>query len=60
MAVNATAHGADSGTKPLTEPSSQQTNTVKIRLTINAKAMTARLSDNATTRDFHHGLKDTM
>jgi hypothetical protein len=52
MALNVTAHGADSATRPPTEPSSQETNTVKIRLTINAKAMTASLSDNATTRDF--------
>jgi hypothetical protein len=60
MAVNATAHGADSGTKPPTEPSSQETNTVTIRLTINTKAMTASLSDNATTRDFLSLLPTTL
>lgn len=60
MAVNAMAYGADSGTKPPTEPSSQETNTVKIRLTINAKAMTASLSDNATTRDFLSLLPTTL
>jgi len=51
------AYGADNEkasarTKPSTELSSQETNAMKIRLTINGKAMTATLLDNATARDF--------
>ncbi len=57
LAVNPAAYGADNGaasarTKPPIELSSQGANVMKIRLTINGKAMTATLSDNATVRDF--------
>jgi hypothetical protein len=57
MALNPTAHGADnaassSRAKPPAELLAQGTNTMKIRLTINGKAMTATLIDNATARDF--------
>ncbi len=57
MALNPAAHGADNGAagaraKPSTELLSQGTNTMKIRLTIDGKAMTATLIDNATARDF--------
>lgn len=56
-AFNPAAHGADNGaagarTKPSTELFSQGANVMKIRLTINGKAMTATLIDNATVRDF--------
>jgi hypothetical protein len=41
------AFGADSGAD-----SSTRANTMKIRLTVNGKALTATLIDNATSRDF--------
>lgn len=43
MAVAATPAGA---------PSSQQVTTMKIRITIDGKPITATLEDNATSRDF--------
>lgn len=58
FALNHTAHGADSGAvssggvKSTTETSSQRTNTMKIRMTVNGRAITATLMDNATSRDF--------
>ncbi len=55
MALNSAAHGADngaasSGAKP-SETVQERTSTMKIRLTINGKAITATLIDNATVRD---------
>jgi hypothetical protein len=56
IAFNPVAQGADraSGTpvKPTTELPGQGTNTMKIRLTVNGKALTATLIDNATASDF--------
>ena len=57
LAVNPAAHDADNGaasvrTKPSTELLNQETNTMKIRLTINGKVITATLIDNATAKDF--------
>jgi hypothetical protein len=57
MALNPTAQGTDNGAagagaQPSTQLVSQGTNTMKIRLTIDGKAMTATLIDNATARDF--------
>jgi hypothetical protein len=65
MTLNPTAHGADNGAagpraKPSTELFSQGTKTMKIRLTINGKAMTATLIDNATVRDFFSLLPMTL
>ena len=56
MALNSAARGADngrvsSGAKP-SETVQERTSTIKIRLTINGKAITATLIDNATVRDF--------
>jgi hypothetical protein len=58
MALNHAACGADSSmtgsarSQPRTEASPQQANTMKIRLTVNGKAITATLIDSETTRDF--------
>lgn len=57
MALAQTAHDVGEGAagpraKPSTEPSSQGTNTMRIRLTVNGKAIPATLIDNATSRDF--------
>src|SRR5260221_14484829 len=56
MALNSAAHGADngaasSGAKP-SETVQERTSTMKIRLTINGKAINATLINNATVRDF--------
>jgi hypothetical protein len=52
-ALTLAAHGADNGAaKPSTESLSQSTNIMKVRLTINGKAIAATLLDNATARDF--------
>jgi hypothetical protein len=52
MAFNVAARGADNGAaKPSTELPSQSTTIMKIRLTIDGKAITATLLDNATARD---------
>ena len=56
MALNSAALGADydaasSGAKP-SATVKEGTSTMKIRLTINGKAITATLIDNATARDF--------
>jgi len=56
MALNSAALGADngaasSGAKP-SATVKERTSTMKIRLTINGKAITATLIDNATARDF--------
>jgi hypothetical protein len=40
------------GTQHLPTTARSETNTMKIRLTINGKAMTATLADSPTTRDF--------
>src|SRR5437879_2549795 len=56
MALNSAAHGADNGAASSREKPSEtvreRTSTMKIRLTINEKAITATLIDNATVRDF--------
>jgi hypothetical protein len=58
MALNDAAYGADSSTTSSAPPerpvetSPQQANTMKIRLTVNGKALTATLIDGETTRDF--------
>jgi hypothetical protein len=44
VALNPAAHGADDG--------AERANTVKIRLTINGKAISATLLTNATAKDF--------
>src|SRR2546422_4944820 len=56
MALNSTARGADnggvsSGAKP-SPTVKERTSVMKIRLTINGKAINATLIDNATARDF--------
>ena len=56
MALNSAALGADngaasSGAKP-SATVKERTSTMKIRLTINGKAITATLIDNSTARDF--------
>lgn len=57
-ALNDTVHGADNSPTSSAAPeqpvetSSQQADTVKIRLTVNGKAVTATLIDSETTRDF--------
>jgi hypothetical protein len=53
IALNFAAYGADSGAaKPSTESPNQSPSIMKIRLTIDGKAITATLLDNATARDF--------
>jgi hypothetical protein len=56
MALNSAAHGADNGTTSSgANPSptvQERKSNMKIRLTINGKAITATLIDNATVRDF--------
>jgi hypothetical protein len=53
MALDFAAHGADNGAaKPSTESPNQSPSIMKIRLTIDGKAITATLIDNATARDF--------
>ena len=57
MAPNSEALGADyrtsgSSAKPTTPLPGQGTSTMKIRLTVNGKAIAATLLDNATARDF--------
>ena len=53
MALTFAAHGADNGaTKASTESPKQSTSIMKIRLTIDGKAITATSLDNATARDF--------
>src|SRR5437879_2466511 len=56
MALNSAARGADngaasSGAKP-SATVEERTSTMKIRLTINGKAINATLVDNATAKDF--------
>ena len=56
MALNSAARGADngrvsSGAKP-SPTVKERTSTMKIRLTINGKAINATLIDNATAKDF--------
>jgi hypothetical protein len=56
MALNSAARGADngaasSGAKP-SATVEERTSTMKIRLTINGKAINATLIDNATAKDF--------
>jgi hypothetical protein len=57
-ALNSNAYGADKDTvgnaqaKTPTEIAHQRMNTMKIRLTVNGKAITATMIDNATSRDF--------
>jgi hypothetical protein len=57
IAFACVAQGAEQGSsahpeKPTTDVSSRGTDAMKIRLTIDGKAMTATLLDNATARDF--------
>jgi hypothetical protein len=58
MAFNHAAQGADSDTaasargKSPTETSNQRTNTMKIRLTVNGKAINATLLTSGTAKDF--------
>jgi len=57
IAFNGVAQGEEDHTthsraKRPTELLSQRTNTMKIRLTVNGKAFTVTLVDNATARDF--------
>jgi hypothetical protein len=56
-AFNPVSHGAEDDTSagravPTAQRPSQGTDVMKIRLTLNGKAMTATLLDNATARDF--------
>src|SRR5438034_7936382 len=58
MALNDAAYGTHSRRASSTDPigpvetSHRQADTMKIRLTVNGKALTATLIDNETTRDF--------
>ena len=58
MALNDAAYAAHSRTESSTHPirpvetPHRQADTMKIRLTVNGKALTATLIDNETTRDF--------
>lgn len=57
MALGTTACGADHGAttipaKPPAELPGEEANTMRIRLTINGKAITATLINTATTQDF--------
>jgi hypothetical protein len=57
IAFNPVAQGADgrasaARAEPTSEPPGQGTSTMKIRLTVNGKAITASLIDNPTVRDF--------
>jgi len=56
MALNPAAHGAGNGADgPVAKPStelSRGTNTMKIRLTINGKAISATLLTNGAAKDF--------
>jgi len=65
IASNSVAQGRDDsasadGAKRTSEPRRQETNTMKIRLTINGKAITATLIDNATAKDFLALLPTTL
>jgi hypothetical protein len=58
IALNDAAYGADTSTTSSARPerpvetSPEQVNTMKIRLTVNGKPLTATLTDTDTTRDF--------